>query len=47
MNYKNDSIALIEEAKNSLLEIRQSYEESLHEKEVKSKLLIKIMYVRN
>ena len=42
MNYKNDSIALIEEAKNSLLEIRQSYEESLHEKEVKSKLLIKI-----
>ena len=42
MNYKDDSISLIEDAKNTLLEIKNSYAESLHEKEVKSKLLIKI-----
>lgn len=42
MGYKEDAIELINESKETLKEIKASYEDSLHDKEVKSKLLIKI-----
>ncbi|MCP2028096.1 hypothetical protein L1276_003264 [Flavobacterium sp. HSC-32F16] len=42
MAYKEDAIALITESKEIFVEIKKAYEESLHEHEIKPKLLIKI-----
>ena len=42
MGYKEDAIELISESKSILNEIKTAYNDSLHEKVVKPKLLIKI-----
>lgn len=42
MGYKEDAIELINESKDTLEEIKSAYNDSLHDKEVKPKLLIKI-----
>jgi len=42
MGYKEDAIELINESKNILTEIKVAYEQSLHDQEIKPKLLIKI-----
>lgn len=42
MAYKEDALELINESKNLLNEIKIAYEKSLHDQEIKPKLLIKI-----
>ena len=42
MGYKEDALELINESKETLAEIKSAYEDSLHDQEVKPKLLIKI-----
>ncbi|MFV0234031.1 hypothetical protein OBK30_13355 [Empedobacter falsenii] len=42
MAYKEDALELIAESKNILTEIKIAYEESLHDQQIKPKLLIKI-----
>ena len=42
MAYKEDALELINESKNILAEIKTAYEESLHDQEIKPRLLIKI-----
>lgn len=42
MGFKEDAIELINNSKETLEEIKTAYNDSLHEREVKSKLLIKI-----
>lgn len=42
MAYKEDALELIKESKNILAEIKNEYEESLHDQQIKPRLLIKI-----
>lgn len=42
MAYKEDAIELINESKHILAEIKTAYEQSLHDQEIKPRLLIKI-----
>jgi len=42
MGYKEDALELVNESKETLAEIKAAYEDSLHDQEIKPKLLIKI-----